>query len=280
MLLGLFAFVGLAFLVEQALSLDDPISLAPPVALAMALMPALLWLGYFYSQDRWEPEPKHFVFGVFLLGAFVAAPVSDFIIEMVLDRSGEGGSLSLFSAERWIAAVAVIGIGQEICKYAVVRYTMYSSPEFDEPLDGIIYATAAGIGFATHQSYEFLQGRGGEVLLSAGAAQTVIATLAHASFAGILGYTLGRAKFGAMGAAARGATLATGLVVAATLNGCFFLLVEGLGAQGLDTSPWRRILASFGFAALVLLITSLLMRRLIAISPHHPDDGASPEEPA
>ena len=45
-----------------------------------------------------------------------------------------------------------------------------------------------GTGFAVWINYHRLQGMGGSVYLSTGAAQTVVTTLAHASFAGWLGY--------------------------------------------------------------------------------------------
>jgi len=38
----------------------------------MALIPALIWLVFFYQQDRLEPEPKGYVLGVFILGAILA----------------------------------------------------------------------------------------------------------------------------------------------------------------------------------------------------------------
>ena len=69
-------------------------------------------------------------------------------------------------------------------------------------------------------------------------------------------------------------SLAAGLLAAAFCSGCFRVLMDALSASGLQTSPWRRVAASFGFAAAVFLVTSILMRQLLAISPHK-SGGAS-----
>jgi RsiW-degrading membrane proteinase PrsW (M82 family) len=277
MLLGLLAYVGAVFVAEEALGLNSPLKLAAPALLALALFPALLWLGYFYAQDRLELRPTHHLLGLLVAGAFVAGPVAAFVVEHALDRSGAEGNLSLFAPERWIGAVLVIGIAQETCKYASVRYTLYTSPDFDSPIEGIIYTTVAGLGFAAFDSYSFLRAHDTGILLSAAAAHTVIVTLAHASIAAVTGYALARAKFRAMTPFARGSTLLAGLLSASLLNGAFFLLVEGLSSQGLSPSTWRGLLAAFGFATLVLLVVSLLMRKLaVSLSSVQSASASSP----
>jgi RsiW-degrading membrane proteinase PrsW (M82 family) len=177
--------------------------------------------------------------------------------------------------ERWIAAIAIFGMAQEGAKYLVVRYSLYLSPEFDEPVDGIIYMSAAGIGVATYQSFHFLRHGDAQIYLSAGAAQCVVTVLAHASFAGILGYALGRAKFAPGAGHHRSLIIAAGLLAAAILNGAFQVIMDALSVQGLSAAPWRRVFFSFGFAAGVFLITSILMRQLVAISPHAPPPEGS-----
>jgi protease PrsW len=265
---GLIGFVVLAWLVELVAGLDDPVSLGPFVALVMAAVPAALWLAFFYLQDRHEPEPKHFVAGVAVLGALIAAPLADFVIyraspPIPLAQHG----LSVWNADRLLHAIAVVGLSQELCKYAVVRYTIYLSPEFDEPMDGVVYMTAAGAGFAVWVNYHRLSDLGHEVFLSTGAAQAVITTLAHASFAGVLGYVMGRARFTRRPAPVRGVLLLAGLLAAAVLNGQFALMESWITTSGLANQPWKGV----GYAALVATaVFSALMvasRRLLADSP-------------
>jgi hypothetical protein len=61
LVLGLLAFVGVAYSVELVGGLGDAIRLSPIAGVAFSAIPAGLWLTYFYAQDRHEPEPKLFV---------------------------------------------------------------------------------------------------------------------------------------------------------------------------------------------------------------------------
>lgn len=267
-MVGLVVFVAGAYAIEKLAGLDGPLHVGPLLAAVMSAIPALLWVGYFYLQDRNEPEPKHYVFGVYLVGAFVAAPVAQFLIDMVAPDTTSGVTFATFSAERVVWAVLVVGVAQELAKYAVVRYSIYLSPEFDEPMDGIIYMTAAGIGFATYENYQYLQGLHGTVFMSTGAANAVVATLAHGCFAGVLGYALGLAKFSGGTSGRRQLILVAGLAAAAVLNGVFALIEDVVKTSGLDIQPWRGVAYAAGFAAVVFFAISLLMRRHLAISPH------------
>lgn len=278
MVLGLLAFVSAAYLVELAFEDATAVRLPAVAAGLLAAVPALLWLGYFYVQDRHEPEPKQYVLGLYLLGAFVAAPVAGFAIAQVVPSSSIlTPGLDPLGADRIVYALLIVAVAQELSKYAVVRYTMYPSAEFDEPLDGIIYATAVGIGFATHENYRFLQESGGEILLSAGAAHAVVNTLAHACFAAVAGYALGRAKFVAGTPARRTLTLIVGLGAAVALNGQFRLIADTVVSQGMSLRPWRGVAFTFGFTSVVFLVVSIMVRRLLFISPHAKTDDEPPD---
>jgi protease PrsW len=258
---GLLAYVGAVWIVESAAGLDEPVRLISPLALLLALIPAGLWLGYFYMQDRQEPEPKHYVVGVCLLGAFCAAPIADFVLgELIPMSTAPRGGWP--EAEHVLRAILAVGLAQELAKYLVVRYTVYLSDEFDEPIDAIIYMTAAGIGFAAAENVRYLGELSG-VYLFVGAAHAVVTTMAHGCFAGVLGYALGRARFAARSAAERNLTLLIGLVVAAILNGVFALLhplVRVVGTE-LSPEPWRGLAFAASFAAVVFMATSFLLRR-------------------
>src|SRR6187431_3130414 len=51
--------------------------------LVVALVPALIWLFAFLQQDRLEPEPKRYVFGIFILGALLAQAIGQPLIRDV-----------------------------------------------------------------------------------------------------------------------------------------------------------------------------------------------------
>jgi len=263
MLLGLLGLVGAAFLLERGLSLDDPVSLPPALVMLLAALPSLVWLGYFYSQDRHEVNPKPFVLGVFVLGALVSGPCADFLVQRVTSAHAAAvPSLRPFSPERLVAAFAIVGIAQELSKYLVVRYTLYRSPAFDQPIDGILYMTAAGLGFATYENVQYLEGLQGQVYLGTGVAAVVVTTLAHAAFAGVLGLALGRAKFQASSNNRRAGMLFVGLLGAAALNGQYVVVMDIVSSDGLELMTWRGVTYTFGFAAAVFLVLSVFSRSI------------------
>src|SRR5690606_20387227 len=113
--------------------------------------------------------------GVCVLGALIAAPLADFVQqqaapELALAQPGRGA----LSLDRIVYAFLIAGLTQEMCKYAVVRYTVYVSREFDGPMDGIVYMMACGTGFAVWVNYHRPSGQGHQVFLSTGAAQAVV----------------------------------------------------------------------------------------------------------
>lgn len=271
---GLVGFVLVAWLVELVLGLDEAIHPGPLFAVPIAVIPAGLWLGFFYLWDRHEPEPKHFVAGVCALGALVAAPLAEFVLEQAVPPIALAQrSLSPWALDRLIYAIAVVGLAQELCKYTVVRYTIYLSREFDEPMDGVVYMMAVGTGFAVWINYRDISSASG-VLLSTGAANAVVTTLAHASVAGVLGYVMGRAKFSRRRAPMRGVLLLLGLLAAATLNGQFGLVELWLSPSGISTQPWRGIAFAAGLASVVFAGVMLGAQRLLAASPFRVSESA------
>lgn len=265
---GLVGFVVVAWLVQLVAGLDRAVHLGPVLSIGMSAIPAALWLGFFYLMDRHEPEPKAIVVGVCLLGALVAAPLADFVqYNAVPPVALEVHGLSPWATDRILYAILVQGLAQEVCKYAAVRYTVYLSREFDEPMDGIVYMMACGTGFAVWVNYHTLALQGHSVILSTAAAQAVVITLAHASFAGALGYVMGRAKFSRRSAPIRGILLMLGLLGAAVLNGQFTIVASWVRQSEMAQHPWRGV----GYAALcasgVFAVIWLVSRRLLRTSP-------------
>lgn len=187
--------------------------------LPLALAPGLLWLYYFYKKDRFEPEPFVWILIVFLLGAAVTFPVG--IIETILEVIT--GSL--------LATVIVAPACEEIAKYWVVKKSVYRSGEFDEPVDGIIYAAAAGLGFATLENVLYLFSALDESLvlaLQTGVVRGLVSVPGHVLFSIMWGAALGMARFmpGPEGKGVVWRGLALAMVAHALFN---FLLYSALG---------------------------------------------------
>ncbi|MDN7023454.1 PrsW family intramembrane metalloprotease [Methanoculleus sp. FWC-SCC1] len=187
------------------------------VLFTLALGPGIFWVWYFYQRDRYEPEPAYLILRMFLLGIAVTFPVA--FIE---------GLIAVLVASPLFLAAIVAPIVEEYGKYFVVRRFVYRDREFNEPMDGIVYATAAALGFASLENVIYIFSA--YALSPAAALGTVIiralfSVPAHALFASIWGYALGRAKFSPP--EQRQGIVVRGLVLAMVLHGVFnFLLIS------------------------------------------------------
>ncbi len=222
----------------------------------LALIPAAVWIAFFYRRDRLEPEPKGLVFQLFLLGGLLAAGVGIPLVVGVFDVQSW---LPRSTATHLLGAILVVGFTQEFLKYAAVRYSVFGSSEFDEPVDGIIYATAAGLGYATVLNITFVLDSGG-VDLGVGMIRMTITSLAHASFGGVVGYFLGMEKFSSKPSW----WMPAGVALAAVLNGSFFFLRSTITRRAISSAgnviqPWLGFILA---AVLAIIVTALLSRAI------------------
>jgi RsiW-degrading membrane proteinase PrsW (M82 family) len=201
---------------------------------AVAAAPAIFWLWYFYRRDRYEPEPKLLILRTFFLGALITIPVA--FIEGILPISD------------LILAVLAAPIIEEVAKFLLVQQTVYHSREFDEPMDGLIYAASAALGFATLENIVYISTvyltSPLEEVLVVYALRALLSVPGHALFSSMWGYALGRAKFDPN----RGSGfILAGLTLAIILHGVFnFFLYSSpalaLGVFALILFAWWFVL--------------------------------------
>ncbi len=209
-------------------------------ATLLVIVVALVWW-----IDRYDREPIHLVAMVFLWGASAAPLIS------VAAVSAVTGLLAGVDPTRLIG---LIGVGvetpliEELAKGVGILLVVIFSSKFDNPTDGVVYGTAAGLGFAVTEnviygmgagiSYDKLSGiallLGGRTLLSAG-----VHALASAAFGGFVGHAVLTArKWG------RAAWTATGLAAAVTIHGSWNLALVMFGPTGENGAlrPWLAVL--------------------------------------
>jgi len=225
------------------------------VGVVIAILPAIFWLWTFYREDRLEPEPRWYVIGVFLLSLLLAQAVGQPLLR------------GFFHVQDWIGvewvatilgSIFVVGLIQEFLQYAAVRYTVYTLPEFDQRIDGIIYGASAGLGYATLLNLQYVLSHGG-VDLGVGTVRVAIVALAQGSFGGVLGYFLGRARFDAMGPF----WLPAGLLLAAVLNGIVTVVLNELTRIGnFGFNPWYGLVAATLIAGVTFAILLRTMHTL------------------
>ena len=150
----------------------------------VAFTPGLFWLWFFLRQDVYRPEPRGLIALTFLLGCLSTIPAV--IAEAIFlgdFELGEGASLSTVAA----TMLLVVGPVEELCKFAVVRLKPYRSLYFDEPMDGLVYAAAASLGFASLENLVYVAAFGPAVMIL----RAPLSTVAHLVFGSIWGYALG-----------------------------------------------------------------------------------------
>jgi RsiW-degrading membrane proteinase PrsW (M82 family) len=249
-LAGLVLFVALMGLIPQPRLEGVPLVL---VGILLALVPAALWLVFFYSQDRREPEPKRVILRVFFFGTVMAMGAGLLIIDDLF-RVDEWSQIS-----PWVrlgGLVLVVGFTQEFLKYVAVRYTVFPTPDFGDRVDGIIYGVTAGLGYATALNVEYVLSNQG-VVLFVGSLRMVDTALAQASFAAVTGYFLAGAKHGARPVW----WVPAGLTTAAALNGLVAFLRREVTVRGFTYQPLNAVLLAIAFVVVTLGVLFAILRR-------------------
>lgn len=183
--------------------------------LIVSLIPGVLWVWFFNRQDSNDREPlslliRTFLFGMLSVGpaALFEAPFRALLVEPA------------HPLVRLLALVVFVGLVEEFMKFLAFYLAVYHLEAFNEPMDGIIYAVTAALGFATVENLLYTASFGLAVI----PARAVVASLAHASFSGLAGFYVALVKF-------RGAPWTTGLMglmLAAVLHGVYnFILIDG-----------------------------------------------------
>ncbi|WP_458121968.1 glutamic-type intramembrane protease PrsW [Paenibacillus sp. Z6-24] len=151
--------------------------------LMAAIAPGIALLVYVYLKDKYDTEPLHLVIKFFLLGIAIVFPIMIIQRAMVL---GLGESPYVFS---FLISAGV----EEAAKWFIIYHMLYNHTEFDEPYDGIVYAVALSLGFATLENvlYALYNSMSVMSLLARG----LLPVSGHALFGVIMGYYVGKAKF-------------------------------------------------------------------------------------
>jgi len=252
-LVGLLVFTGIFNFILP--NFGDNLNGLPLIVLGLifSVIPAVIWIYFFYRLDRLEAEPKHMVVGIFLLGALITAALHDFIIEDIF-------SVSAWQYNSWwghlLGGILIVGFIEQFIIYAAVRYTVFRHHEFDERVDGVIYSVAAGLGLATVLNFKYVfQSEG--VDLDIGSIRMVINAMAYASFAGIMGYYIGQVRFEKTPIH----YMPIGLTIAAAFNGIFWYLLDRSFGTGLNYNPWGDLIFATIIAVISLAIVFWLIER-------------------
>jgi RsiW-degrading membrane proteinase PrsW (M82 family) len=209
--------------------------------LLTATVPAALFAVLVHRTDA-RREPPWLVVVTFVLGAgaAVAAQIATARasamtgLDVQVSAAGESGAL--------VFLFLVVTPMQEAGKVAAA-WPAFLSKHFDEPYDGIVYSTAAALGFAAVENALVLRAHpAGGIWI----ARALLALPAHVFFACLWGYALGRAKQ----VKQRIPLFPAAFVAAIAAHGLYAHFVYGRGPGALlAVTP---LLAGMGFVAWLL----------------------------
>src|SRR6185436_7203742 len=122
---------------------------------ASGVVPALLAMWLVDRLDAKRPEPprlRRLVAGVGMVSVIPAIFLE--LILQVYTKTSIGSPLTYEGAS--FNSFVVAACVEEACKIMVVYWVIWRHPEFDERMDGIVYACRAGLGFALVENVIYL----------------------------------------------------------------------------------------------------------------------------
>ena len=185
----------------------------------ISLLPCVVWLVYFYTHSRYKRPPFKLIAITFLLGALATIPA------LFLNVIGQK-AFYLFAGKTQISHILfffiVVGPVEEAIKMLMVWIYAYRQPQFDEPLDGVIYSAAAALGFAAVENIVYISQNNPMLVLLRGP----LSNPGHALFSALWGLALCQAKAKPNLPSERVPIIVKGWLIAAMLHGLFDTLLE------------------------------------------------------
>ena len=182
-------------------------------------LPALIAMWLVDRMDRKRPEPVRTRRLVAFFGMLSVIPA--LILELVVGATiGERLEPAMTYQGASFKAFVVAAAIEEACKIMVVYWIVWRRPEFDERMDGIVYASRAGLGFALVENILYLMQQdtlGGQ--LQTWVLRAILAVPGHAMWTGMIGAMAARRRFDG-----RGLGLLGGYLLAVAFHGAYDLI--------------------------------------------------------
>jgi protease PrsW len=147
--------------------------------LLLSLAPALAVLWFYWRQDR-RPEPRGAMAIVFCAG-FLACGVAYPVERWAQQFFPPGRRL-------FLECLLIPGLIEESVKLFVVVLAVWWRRDFDEPIDGLVYGTAAALGFTFGEDWRYYLLHGADV-------SRIFSIAAHPWFSCLWAAALGIARF-------------------------------------------------------------------------------------
>ena len=155
------------------------------IVFALAVLPALILVYYVYTQDKLQREPTKNLVKAFFYGGgsvFASLLISVPFMKMGLFPQEIHSTIDAFRTAFFGAAIP-----EETAKLVLLWLFLRKCKDFDERMDGIVYAVCVGMGFAAFENLEYVIGAGSQ-WVTVGLSRSLTAIPGHFGFAVVMGY--------------------------------------------------------------------------------------------
>jgi RsiW-degrading membrane proteinase PrsW (M82 family) len=232
------------------------------VALSGAI-PALVLMWLVDRLDAKRPEPRSTRRLVVFAGMLSVIPA--LILELVISgvASGRIEPQITYQGSSFQAFIVAAGV-EEACKILVVYWVVWRRPEFDERMDGIVYASRAGLGFALVENVLYLlqqHSLQGQVIVWV--ERALLAVPGHAMWTGMIGAMAARRRFDGAGLGLLG-----GYLLAVAFHGAYDVSVfvqQPLHLEGRDGIAHALLVAPVALTVIAFFVLRAMARTALRL---------------
>lgn len=218
------------------------------ILIIIAVLPALILLGFIYMRDRKEKPPVKLMVLLLALGAgtIIPAVIAEFIGQLIVAQTDTDHQTMLL-----VLCFLVIGIVEELGKYLVTVCTTWKSREFQHSYDGVIYMVCASLGFAILENILYVASGG----IGTGILRAFTAIPLHCTVGVIMGalYAKGREAAYAGDRAGMVGFMAWAYIVPVFIHGLYDYLVMA-ASYGYISEAWVFLILGVMYVLSIFLI--------------------------
>lgn len=218
------------------------------ILIIIAVLPALILLGFIYMRDRKEKPPVKLMVLLLALGAgtIIPAAIAEFIGQLIVAQTDTDHQTMLL-----VLCFLVIGIVEELGKYLVTVCTTWKNREFQHSYDGVIYMVCASLGFAILENILYVASGG----IGTGILRAFTAIPLHCTVGVIMGalYAKGREAAYAGDRAGMIGFMAWAYIVPVFIHGLYDYLVMA-ASYGYISEAWVFLILGVMYVLSIFLI--------------------------
>lgn len=232
------------------------------VALSGAV-PALILMWLVDRLDAKRPEPRGTRRLVVLAGMLSVIPA--LILEIMIPAltAGRIEPQMTYQGSSFQAFIVAAGV-EEGCKIAMVYWVVWRRPEFDERMDGIVYASRGGLGFALVENVLYLLRQHSlEGQFIVWVERALLAVPGHAMWTGMIGAMAARRRFDG-----KGLGLLGGYLLAVAFHGAYdvsVFLQRPLHLEARDTAAHILLVVPVLLTVLAFLVLRSMARTALRL---------------